>query len=61
MGRREIKGLKARVGREHCLSRGEVEIYRPEESEGEVSVTMRCNSGSHSVTSREVAEGQLQE
>ena len=42
MGRGEIKNLKARLGRECCINIGgldrTVEIYRPEESEEEVTV-----------------------
>ena len=42
MGRKGIRGLKARMGREYCISKGKpggtVEVYRPEESEGEVTV-----------------------
>ena len=41
MGRRGIRGLKARAGREWSISIGgldcTVEVYRPEESEGEVT------------------------
>ena len=42
MGRRGIRGLKTRVGRECSISRGlpdcTVEVYRSEESEEEVTV-----------------------
>ena len=38
-----IRGLKVRVGRDCCISRGEqgrtVEVYRPEESKWEVTVS----------------------
>ena len=67
MGKREIRGLKARVSRECCISRGgpgrTMEVYRPEESEGgSHGVKVRCNGGSHrggsqSVTSRGAAPG----
>ena len=42
MGRMGIRGLKTRVGRECCISRGgadcTVEVYMSEESEEEVTV-----------------------
>ena len=56
MGRRGIRGLKTREGRECYMSRGgamsnsggiQVKGVRG----GSHCVTMRCNSGSHSVTS----------
>ena len=62
MGRRGIRGLKARVGRKCCISRRGARfnsggIQAEGVGGGSHSVTMRCNGGSHSVRSR----GQLQE
>ena len=41
-GQKQIRGLKARVGRKCCISRGEsdctVEVYRPDEPGKEVTV-----------------------
>ena len=48
------------VGGIRSLKAGTVEVYRPE-SEGEITVTMRCNGRSHRVRSRGTAKGQLQE
>ena len=61
MGRRRIRGLKARVGWECCISRGRpdgpsrtVEVYKLEESSEEVTVLV-C------VGPPEKKGGQLQE
>ena len=53
MGRRGIIGLKARVGRECCISRASARLnngaIETERVRGGIhSVTMRCNCGSHS-------------
>ena len=66
MGRRVIRGLKARVGRECCISRGETRLdsrgINAGGDRGEShSATVRCNGGSHSVTGRDAAAEQLQQ
>ena len=62
MCRRGIRGLKARVGQEYCISRGEARLdSRGMQAGGgrggSHSATVRCNGGSHSVTSRDAAGG----
>ena len=55
MGRREIRGLKARVGRKSSISRGGARLSSKSIQTGEVQ------GRSHSVTSKDAAGGQLQE
>ena len=55
MGRREIRGLKTRVGRECSISRGSARLYSGGIQIGGV------RGRSHSVTSRDAAGGKLQE
>ena len=55
MGRRGIRSLKTRVGRECSISRGMVSLYSGGIHVGGV------RKGSHSVTSGDAAGGQLQE
>ena len=62
MGRRGIRGLKVRVGRECCITRGEARldgggIQARGGRGGSHSATVRCNGGSHSVTGRDAAGG----
>ena len=62
MGKKGIRGLKARVGRECCISRGEpngaVEVYKPEESRGSHSVTDKDSAGGRAAKSSEFGEGE---
>ena len=62
MGRRGIRGLKARVGRECCISRGQARsniggMQARGVQGGSHIATMRCNSGNHSVTGRDATGG----
>ena len=66
MGKRGIKGLKARVGRQCCISRGRASLNSGGIQVGGVqggshSDTTRYNGGSYSVTSRDTAGEKLQE
>ena len=71
MGRRGIRGLKARVWRECSIRRGQATLNSGSIQArgirgGSHSVTMRCNGGSnsggsHRVTSRDTAGEQFQE
>ena len=65
MGRRRIRDIKANVGKECCISRGEARldsggIQVGGGRGGSYNATMRCNGGGHSVTGRDAAGGQLQ-
>ena len=51
MGRRGIRSLKTRVGREYSISRRRARLY---------SGGIHVGGGSHSVTSGDTAGGQLQ-
>ena len=71
MGKKWIRGLKTKVGRECSISRGEARLYSEGiQAEwgrgGSHSATIKCNcgihsGGSHSVTGRDAAGGKLQE